>query len=506
MFFRIFTTIHSCLLTGCVAVSLLINSTVAQSVDELTFDGSFDQAPIPGVVLDGDEEPTAFESEEDYIEDASKVGNVFPNDIPELAAFQKQLNELTATTEELRADLEAEKKKNNKEVKKNDPFKVKFGGHVSLDAVSISQNDESRVWLGNTKNSFDVRDVRIQMTGSGHGKLEYRAVVGVNNSLKIYDAYLRFKDTQYLGDIMLGQFFIESGMESTTTTFERAFVSLDEGANEFRLNRHIGVGSIMFGQNKQARAMFGAFIAPATGSSPHYVCDNDPGLVLNTRLTRTPIMDIDEDGFTHEVFHLGASHYWLCPGGETDLHLRTRGQLWNGSNPYFIDGKISLNDRSYSMSQAEVAYQREGFATTAEGYVLNVYEGGGSAYGATVVARLMLTPGSSRRYDADKARFSSVKMSENHVFLNYKERAIGNNWGAWEALAKWEWTETNNFQGIPNALYGTTNRVVVGGNWFWNEQTFLALNWERAFVSANRNSKKAHFDFSTIVAQMTFRF
>lgn len=440
--------------------------------------------------------------------DAGQAGakGTFTESVPELVELKQQLAELQKTTDELKSDFAAEQKKNKKEDKTTDPFKVKFGGHLSIDAVNISQNDESRALLGNTYNSVDIRDLRVSMTGSGHGSLQYKAVIGVNDSVKIYDAYLRLKDTQYFGDVTIGNFFVESGMESTTVTFDRVFTSLDEGANMFRMNRHLGVSSTYFSEDKKSRAMFGAFLAPSISSSPHYSCDNDPGLILNTRWTTAPVLNVDDDGFTREVFHLGASYFWLCPGGETNLKLRTRGQMWNGSNPYFINGTVSLADRSYGVAQAEAAYQKGEFATTVDGFVGSVYDGGGSAFGTTVTARCFLTPHCSRSYVTESARFGSIKTPEEHVFLNYKERTIGKNWGALEAVAKWEWTDTNNLKDVQGALYGITNRVVAGANWFWNDQTFMALNWEHAMISANKNSKHSDLDFDTIIAQMTFKF
>lgn len=436
------------------------------------------------------------------IPETSNIGTL-SSATPELVELKKQLVELQQTTDQLKVDLE---KQSKKEVKATDPYKFKFGGHVSLDAVNISQNEESREMLGNTYNSFDIRDVRVQMQATGHGNMECKAVVGFNNSVKIYDAYLRFKDTQYFGDITIGNFFVESGMESTTVTFDRVFVSLDEGANMFRMNRHLGVSSTLFSENKQTRAMFGAFLAPSISSPSHFSCDNDPGLILNTRLTTAPILSVDDDGYTREVFHLGASYFWLAPGGETSLRLRTRGLMWNGSNPYFLDSNIPMGDNSYGVSQAEVAYQLGGFAITGDGFVGSFYDGGESTYGCTIATRCFLTPHCSRSYKKDTARFGSICMPEEAVFLNYKDRSVGQNWGALEAIAKWEWVDANNLKNFDKSTYGIVNRVVTGANWFLNDQTFLALNWEHAFISATKNEKHADLEYDTIVSQVTFKF
>ena len=455
------------------------------------------------------------ESDEEYVDawvanDAailSRRGGVLTGGIPELEALQDQIAELQKTTEELRADLEAEQKKNaKKDPKPSDPFTMKLTGHVSMDAVSISENDEAKAAFGDTKNSFTFRDTRITMKGSGHGNLEYAFGVGVNNKISLKDAYLRVKDMKYLGNITVGHFYTESGMESIQLTYDRVFASVDECSTSFYLARRIGVSSTHYGADQRSRAFFGVFAAPAVSTTPHYNWDNDPGFILNGRLTAAPILTVDEDGFTREVFHLGASHYWLCPGGENKLRLYTRGQMWTGDNPYFLDGAIPLAGRSYSVSQAEAAYQRGEFALTAEGYVCNVYDGGGTAYGTALVSRYFLTPHCSRTYVKDSGRFGSITMPEENVFLNFKERTVGQNWGALEAVAKWTWTEMNNLKYVPGATYGSVHRGVMGFNWFMNHQAFIAFNWEHAFVNAHKNNKRAKADYDTFITQLTFKF
>ncbi|MBQ9873963.1 MAG: hypothetical protein IJM30_05835 [Thermoguttaceae bacterium] len=437
---------------------------------------------------------------------------VLTGGVPELEDLQKQLDELRASSERLKSDFEAEKKKNKKEPKVNDPFTMKLSGHVSVDTALVSEDEAGREQLGNVQNSFSMRDLRVTMKGSGYGHLDYMFGFGVcGSSISLKDAYLKLKDTAYFGDVQVGHYFVESGMESVQATFERVFVSLDETSAMYSLYRRLGVSSTYFGADKRTRAFFGVFLGPSLSSSPHYGCENDPGLVLNARLTAAPICAIDEDGFAREVLHVGGSTYWFSPGGESKLRLRTRGQMWNGSNPYFFDGVVSLADTSYSMSQVETAYQIGGFAASGEGYFLNVYDGGGTAYGTSVVARLFLTPNCTRTYSKDKGRFGTIKMPEEAVFLNYKDRILGQHWGALEVVGKWEWAETTGLKNVIPASGGNTTgvvtRTVAGANWFWNEQAFLAANWEHAWATPRKAEKRLDTcEFDTLTLQMTFRF
>ena len=436
---------------------------------------------------------------------------VLTGGIPELEELQKQLSELQASTEKLRGDFEDEKKKNKKETKITDPFTMKLSGHVSMDSAFVTEDETARQEIGNVKNSFSLRDLRVTMKGSGYGCLDYVFGFGVNNSISIKDAYLAIKDTAYFGDVKIGNYFVESGMESVQATFDRVFVAVDETSAVFSLYRRLGVSSTYYGADKQTRLFFGTFLGPSLSSPPHNCVDNDPGLVLNTRLTAAPICIVDEDGFTREVFHVGGSSYWYLPGKESTLRVRTRGQMWNGSNPYFFDGVIALNGDSYSTSQAEVAYQYGEFAISGEGFYMNVSDGGGEAYGTTVAARCFLTPHCSRTYNKNAGRFGTVNMPDEHVFLNFKDRVIGQNWGALEAVGKWEWLETDNLHNVIPASGGNTTgtvvRTVAGANWFLNQQTFFATNWEHAWATPRKGEQKLDTaEFDTLTIQMTFRF
>ncbi|MBP5620993.1 MAG: hypothetical protein J6X44_03155 [Thermoguttaceae bacterium] len=439
----------------------------------------------------------------------TRNNRVLTGGIPELEELQNQIAELQKTSEELRADLAAEQKKNEKKDPKiSDPFTMKLTGHVSMDAVSIGKDDVAEDMYGNTKNSLGMRDVRFTMKGSGHGVLEYAMGIGVNDRINFKDVYLRVKDTQFFGDVTVGHYFVESGMESVEATFDRVFASIDEGLRTFGQFRRLGVSSVRYGADQRTRTFLGVFAAPSIAYSPHMVINSDPGFILNSRFTTVPICEVDDDGFTREVFHLGASFYWLIPGGENELRLCTRGEMWTSDNPYFLDGSIPLVDTSFSVTQAEIAYQFGETALTAEGYMCNVYDGGGTAWGTTVVARRFLTPHCSRTYLKNSGRFGSITMPEEYVFLNCKDRTVGRHWGALEAVAKWEWTELNNLQKVSNSTYGSVNRLVTGFNWFWNAQTFLTFNWERAYVHAHNNNNNKHADsvFDTMITQMTFRF
>ena len=435
-----------------------------------------------------DEESNVVE-DEDAVDDSAKI------------------EELEQRLDKLTADFKAEQEKNKKKEKLTDPYNLKFGGFLGLGAYYVSQDDVSKDLLGNAKNVYDVHDLRFTCRGNGHG-MQFAAGVGVQESIKLYDNYVRFKDSPIFGDITIGHFYVESGMESIEPAFEPAFISTDEGASFFRMNRRLGIGSTNYNAEKTARLFLGIFAAPSVNTWPNRTENEDPGYLLNTRLTAAPILVEDDKGFTREVLHFGGSFYWLDPtSDDSSLTLKTRGHGWVGNSPYFINGKISLEDRSYSVSQMEIAYQREGFAATADGYVMSITNGGGNAYGSTAAMRWCLTPGCTRSYNKNDARFTTMNMPEEAIFVNFDKRGRGQGFGALEAVVKWEYLETDdvNFTSV-DPTTGTVNRVVTGANWWWNQQTCLAFNWEHAVANVEKGAKSGDAKNDSCFLQMGVKF
>ncbi|MDO5308749.1 MAG: hypothetical protein Q4G03_04585 [Planctomycetia bacterium] len=445
-----------------------------------------------------DVEITAVQATND--EDAGAVSS------DPLENLQRQLEELQKTTESLQKSFDDEKAKNAKKNTPGSAFNTKIAGQARADAVFVSQDDVSRENLGDAENTIGYRDIRLVASGSGHGVFEYACGFKYTGNVTLLDVWLRVKDTKYFGDLAFGHYFVELGMESVEANYDRVFAMLDENSTSFCPGRRLGISATYFDQDRQSRAFFGAFAANSLSTSPHRINNDDPGLILNTRLTSAPILVEDDNGFVQEVLHFGGSYMWVSPTDTNSWNFNSQGLGWSGTNPYFLTGKVPLDGRSYSVANLETAWQRGGFAATAEGYFSSVSDGGGNAYGTSIATRWMLTPGCTRSYVKQTARFGTVKMSDDALFVDYRNRIIGQNFGAWEAVAKWQWTEAEDLKNFDGTA-GQVNRLTTGFNWFWNEQTFWTFNWEHAFVNSAKSGKaKEKMDFDTLVVQGSIRF
>lgn len=447
--------------------------------------------------------PVVYQGEYvDFEEVEVAQGTATPQSADPLVAFQLQLEELQKQTESLRSELDAEKKKNEKKL--SSPFSMKVGAQVRFDGVYISENAAAKENFGNVVNSTGVNDVRVTFGGKAYQNLACGLTVRLSNGIAFQDAFIRANDTAF-GDVTLGNQYVESGMESVESNSDRAFPSLDEGASFFALRYRLGVSTRLFGAEKKTRTFLGMFLPQSVSSAPNRINLDNSGIVLNARVTATPILTVDSDDFTREALHFGGSYFWLDPASNQNLTLQTAGQLWYSGNSKFLSGTIPLNGASYSVTNVETAYQYEGFAISGEGYFLSVKDMG-NAYGATVAARWILTPNCTRSYLVDNGRFGGIKMSEDALFLDVENRTVGSHLGAWEALVKWEWLEANDLKKLSEATYGNVNRSVVAANWFWNEQVVWSLGWEHAFVNSMKTTgSTAKGGFDTLILQGFFK-
>jgi len=488
--------------------------------------GYYGEAPSPGVEttvnadqasLEAQVAPLASVDPEVPAPDASTGAPALYSNAASSAdveALQKKIDELQKTTDSLKEDIAAQKNK-DKNKKPNDPYTVKWAGRLAFDGTFISESEDAKTAFGNADNSLRIRDLRITGNATGHGSLAAAWGVALQGGqATLLHNYLKVKDTRLFGDITVGHFFVESGMQSVQTSFDREFATIDEDSSSFGLGRRLGVSSAYHTEDKQGRAFFGCFLPKAinTGSTGHAFTDDNMGVVLNTRLTYAPLLVESEDGKTLEALHFGGSYYWVDQvpaSGKNELNFKTSGLGWK-SGPNFFDATVDLNGRNYGVSQMEAAWQRGGFGVSAEGYVLSVTNGGGEAYGTTIQTRWLLAPNCSRTYVKEDGHFGGVKMNDDLVFLSYKDRTIGRNLGVLEPVAKWEWMQCDHLNNTKKTgLVGTVNRVVTGANWYLNEQTYMTLNWEHAFVDT-QNVKAlgddADANFDTIILQTTFKF
>ena len=271
-------------------------------------------------------------SDDGLVESVGFAGGISGDDFEaladETAALRAELTALREETEALKVDFESAKAKDaaSKKADPNAPFSLKFSGRAVADATLTSADSDFTDFYGETSNTWRLRDVCLTLRGSGYGNLEYKFCLAVAEKVKIYDFYLGCKDTRYFGDVKVGQFHVESGSESLELLYETSYATMDENASIFRMSRRLGVGSARRGMDDRVRLFTGAFIPKSYINETYGSCDDNPGLLLNARLSGVPIYEENEDGLLEELLHLGGSVYWVAPGSDDSTQrFRTRG-------------------------------------------------------------------------------------------------------------------------------------------------------------------------------------
>ncbi|MBR3218716.1 MAG: hypothetical protein IKF77_02245 [Thermoguttaceae bacterium] len=428
----------------------------------------------------------------------------------EVAAGDKSSeDELRAAIDDIKnqlSSLEADLKKKQDKHDSSKRFSYKVGGTLIMDAMQLSQSDASRAVCGQIDNRTQVRDARVSIKGEGYNFLSYGVTFGINKEeVNFKEVIVTAKDLPLFGDLTVGHFWIDSNMGYTQAIYDTPVADFDCNTNTFGAGRKLGIGSNYYTADKQGHLLLGIFTGKGLDSKTA-CAESDSSILFNARATAVPIYRRCGDDYLDEVLHVGAAYYWtrLDPDGQMNLRLRPTG--WNYSMPYLLGGKVTLDD--YSVAEAEVAWQKGGFAVQAEGF-LGCYDGLDNATGATLVSRLMLTPGAFHEYDKTIGCFEKVVVPEELRFVDFENCKYFEGYGAFEAVCQYSHTDLNNLADAGGDLvYGTYGELIAGLNWFWNSQTRWSFNWVHAMPhsAGGGTAEKQNRDSDTFISQVRIKF
>ncbi|MDO4587711.1 MAG: porin [Planctomycetia bacterium] len=422
----------------------------------------------------------------------------------QLLTLQQSIDKLQEEMNQMKIDLS----KKQKESETSKKFTCKVGGNLIMDSVVVAnQNSANRFLYGDVQNQFDFRDIRFYLRGKGYDNLEYDCTLGVNNGLSFKDVGVIMRKMPYLSDVRVGYFKIESGMDHLQSTYDSLFNDFSSNTYTFRVGRRFGVSSTHYFANEKIRFFKGVFVGRDFDNDADVNSDNS-GIILNTRLTGVPVYTETNDGDLYEILHLGVCYYWNNPqsGEANSVRLRSRPTGWTYSMPYYLNGTLPLDQGTYSVTQAEIAWQKQRSGILSEAF-FGQYSGYDEAYGVNVQGRYFLTPGVYQQYSKEKGCFNGVNVPDNLSVIDTGSSRCFNAWGVWEAVAMWSWTDLNNLKTVPGATYGTFNELVAGVNWYWNSQMRITFNWVHSIVDSARSGNSSFSSNSdTAVLQMKVKF
>ena len=430
--------------------------------------------------------------------------------LTESDSVQRSIDELKQQVESLQAQMS--KKQNIPDTLKK--YGAQVGGFLDLDTVTVSQSDANKERYGDINNDFAVRDLWLWVRGEGYGNIDYAIMLGFPGSLAFRDVVINVKNLPVLGTARIGYFKVESGLNWEQFVYDNTFVDWESCTRTFMAGRRLGVASIHHNEDKSLRLFTGIFTGQnlSIGDGKHSNENTDnPGTILNARLSGVPIYNAGANGEIYELLHLGAGIRWVNPGKDSATGTTRRTAFgavpcdWLADMPSLLAGQIDSN--SYTVTNIEAAWQQGQFGIVSEGYI-GSFNGYDNAYGVSTTGRILLTPGAYQKYNKVNGCFGGVTVPANMRFVDCENWTCLEGWGVWELAAQWSWTDLDMLRDAPVAAkYGRINQYTFGVNWHWNPQTRWGLNWIYAKpVSGSGGANETSSSLNTIAAQARITF
>lgn len=344
---------------------------------------------------------------------------------------------------------------------KDGNFSMHVRGRLYVDGGYI--DDDDGFYSGD--NATELRAARLGIEGKAWKDFGYKFEIDFSgNDVDIKDAFIEYKgpltDPAY---VRVGQFKTPNSLEEQTSSRYITFMERAAFTDAFELDRRIGLGSGVSGENWGVDA--GLFGQNAGDS------ENNEGYAV---AARGHYAWLSED----RVFHLGASARYRNLNNDADgdsVRYRQRpffhftntrsvdtGVLDNAKSDVFLGGEHAsvLGPFSFQTEAGHTWLQRDNGEDNADGL-----------WGGYLSASYFLT-GESRNYDAEEGVFGRVKVT-NPVHEG--------GWGAWEVGARFDYIDLND--NGADVEGGEQYSAIAGVNWYLTNhvRTMLDFAWTHVY-------------------------
>ncbi|HZA67674.1 MAG TPA: porin [Geminicoccaceae bacterium] len=349
---------------------------------------------------------------------------------------------------------------------KDGNWSVHLRGRLFVDGGYLDDKDG----FYRNDNATEVRAARLGIEGTVWKDFDYRFEVDfADDGVEIQDAYIEYggppiEPARY---IRVGQYKTPNSLEELTSSRFITFMERAAITDAFELNRRIGVGSGvggdnwgvdagLFGQNVDQQSDNEGFAAAGRG---HYAFDLEAlgrqswfhvGSSVRFRDLKN-----DSNGDSVQYRQRPFFHFTGTRSVDTGVLADADNDVWLGGELAFVSGRFSAQSEA-----ANTWLQRSGGNDDATGL-----------WGGYLSASYFLTD-DSRTYDAEDGVFDRVEVSD-----PVHEGGIG----AWQLGARFDFVDLND--GSADVRGGEQYSTIVGVNWYLNNYIRMMLDgaWTRVF-------------------------
>ena len=421
---------------------------------------------------------------------------------------EERLNQLQLEIAKMQEQL-AQKQDKPEPSKK---FQSKIGGLLIMDAITVDQSDCNHSTYGDVPNMYPIREARLGVKGTGYDFINYEATFAfqVNDSQRsagslFKNIFVGVKNVPFFQSVKVGHFKVETCMSERDFLINSPTISYFSGNTmSFSPHRRFGVGSTRLYADKKLRIYNGIYSGRGFNDGA-CVLDDDPGLILDARVTMVPYSCEDACGNLREILHIGGSAYWFFPGETSMLRMRARPTSWTGGMQYLLNSAIPL-EKGYNVCEGEAAWQRGQLGIISETFVANI-RNNGTSWGSTLATRYFLRPGNYRTYSYDGGGFAAPHLVSNLGKSENNTGVMPDTFGELELVGAYAYTNMDNLKNVPAATYGELHEVIYGLNWWWSPDLRWSAAYTQAFVnSAFRGESKRKSSNNTVNVQVNMQF
>jgi phosphate-selective porin OprO and OprP len=339
-------------------------------------------------------------------------------------------------------------------------FKMKFGGRIMLDFLSISPDSYYDTIVSFTR-GVEFRRLRFFNQGQIYRNISYKLQIDfAAGRVNLKDAYINISKVPGLGNLKIGHFKEQIGLELLTSS---KYITFMERAltNPLTPERNTGVMAFNTALNKRLTWALGYFL-PSNSSGFGLYSGNKYN--VTGRIAGTPINKV-EDGY--QILHLGLSlthqnqnksEYSLTSRPETHLA------------PKLVLAEIDVADavNQYGLETAYVLgsfrFQGEYIGTAAKTASESTLQNGTYHFQAYYAEVSWFLTGEHKNYSTSAGAFSRVSPKK-----NFGDGGAG----AFELGLRYSHLDLDD----TDITGGTLSDITLGFNWYLNPSTRFMANY-----------------------------